>query len=350
MPLYHHNITNSQPIDSSPINPTSDNYKGWTMSTNSVRFDWSGRDAYCAFNDTGWGSDDGTDYWVKWTNGHPLVIRKYSLIPTYQGGAYGSTGWQLQGSNDNSNWTTIHSHTSEDPYSAEAIIEFSNSTPFLYHRLLITETKTHAFLENVKCYSGEQKYESTGFDELGVPVEYDSAIAAQCPVLSLASPVIRNKGEWTYISDYQYRDPKNQWEIYSQNSPEGSYTIFHAFAVESKKEVPRDDRYLSSSPRVVTWRNLKKKVLIKRYQIGTGGQSGYTSRCIRSFELQGSDNGSDWQTIDTRSDIFGQSAPERNTFVYFQIANTTPFYYHRLYATNVYGGDYYRVADILAFG
>lgn len=37
MPLYHHNITNSQPIDSSPINPTSDNYKGWTMSTNSVR-------------------------------------------------------------------------------------------------------------------------------------------------------------------------------------------------------------------------------------------------------------------------------------------------------------------------
>lgn len=83
MPLYHHNITNSQPIDSSPINPTSDNYKGWTMSTNSVRFDWSGRDAYCAFNDTGWGSDDGTDYWVKWTNGHPLVIRKYSLIPTY---------------------------------------------------------------------------------------------------------------------------------------------------------------------------------------------------------------------------------------------------------------------------
>ena len=66
------------------------------------------------------------------------VIQRYSILP--QGAFRWPTSWQFQGSNDGSNWTTLHTVTNEEyaTWTGRRYYSFSNATAYLHHRLYMT--------------------------------------------------------------------------------------------------------------------------------------------------------------------------------------------------------------------
>jgi len=109
---------------------------------------YAGSDVANAFdNDAGtyWNpaNNNATPQWIKVQFGTAKTIRKITLN-FFQSGDY---SWTLEGSNDNSAWTTIHSEA------VKAYVDgvvgsttFANATAYLYYRLTITATTAPAFL------------------------------------------------------------------------------------------------------------------------------------------------------------------------------------------------------------
>lgn len=75
----------------------------------------------------------------------------------------------------------------------------------------------------------------------------------------------------------------------------------------------------------LTWRNKNEKVLVQAYQVQTCRENVGTTAWV----LEGSNDGSDWKTIDTRA---GVPISLAYPIVYNCHSNLTSYYYHRLRA------------------
>jgi hypothetical protein len=76
--------------------------------------------------------------WVRYQFTSPKVINQYSILP--QGGYRWPVSWLFQSSNDGSNWTTLHTVSSESTagWAGRRYYQFSNSASYVYYRLHIT--------------------------------------------------------------------------------------------------------------------------------------------------------------------------------------------------------------------
>ena len=77
-------------------------------------------------------------------------------------------------------------------------------------------------------------------------------------------------------------------------------------------------------------KTIERITILPLYDIGYGGTS------IRNFLIQGSNNDSDWVTLETVVDAVNSASLQTYNFV-----NSTPYRYYRLYITSSYRGDTY---------
>ncbi|MDQ0721599.1 hypothetical protein QF049_002860 [Paenibacillus sp. W4I10] len=109
-----------------------------------------------AYNaNAGWRAFDGTDslwfegnsqysVWVSYQFLEPITIKGYALSKGNRGANWNPNGWRLEGSNDNTSWTILHSVSSITAASWNAeprkVYEFNNDVEYLYYRLFLITT------------------------------------------------------------------------------------------------------------------------------------------------------------------------------------------------------------------
>jgi hypothetical protein len=115
-----------------------------------------GYDAYYAFNGVktagyGWMSNNATSGWLKIDLGatNPKIITKY--VVTGQNSSYlnrNPYSWTFEGSNDDSNWTTLDTRTSEASWTnyESRTYSFSNSNSYRYYRMNISASVSDPYL------------------------------------------------------------------------------------------------------------------------------------------------------------------------------------------------------------
>jgi len=82
---------------------------------------------------------------------------------------------------------------------------------------------------------------------------------------------------------------------------------------------------------------------IRQYTITATDNAFDLPNTPKDWLFQGSNNGTDWTTLDSRSNEDGWSASETRTY---QFANSTAYLYYRIYVTANNGGDYVWIAEI----
>lgn len=122
----------------------------------------------------------------------------------------------------------------------------------------------------------------------------------------------------------------DEWEIIASSEYSANYKAFKAFNDVFSEEAS----YHSTEgyPHWLQWRNKIKKVLVKSYTIYPRyANSAAGNHNPLQWVLQGSDDGSEWTTLDT------QNISWPNTYAgkkIFNVSNETSYYYHRIYATS----------------
>lgn len=115
--------------------------------------------AYKAFDgvngiDGVWAANSTTG-WLKKDFGSPVVLSgKYSIIgwiTAYGGSTAAPKSWTLDGSNNDSDWTTLDTQTNYTSFAdgAYSTFSFTNTTAYRYYRINITANNTHASLVTV---------------------------------------------------------------------------------------------------------------------------------------------------------------------------------------------------------
>ena len=111
-----------------------------------------------------------------------------------------------------------------------------------------------------------------------------------------------------------------------------------------------------TTQQIIQWQNKIRKASISSYSMQVNGWVDVSNRerfpC--SWELQGSVNGNDWVTVDSRTDAFS-SVDELKTWQYYTFTCQNPGYYsyYRIYVTGVVNrneSNYVYIGQIKAYG
>lgn len=147
--------------------------------------------------------------------------------------------------------------------------------------------------------------------------------------------------EWVISADSEY------------GSEQASFIAFSGSDIEEYGWVSGDQMRL---PHWIQWQNKQKNVKITEYAMQVNGWVTLSNRerfpC--SWELQGSINGNDWVSVDSRTDAFS-SADELKTWEYYTFTCQNPGYYsfYRIYVTGVVDrneSEYVYIGQIKAYG
>lgn len=156
------------PVLSAPNDLTANNSNPeWLVDASQVI--GSGEEAWVAFNGSNGSSinrwmtaGDGTG-WIRWQSiGKKRLVRSYKIYATNETGWEGRSpnNWTLEGSDDGTNWTVIHTVTNGFGGSPASFQEASFTVPtgnssYYYHRLNITATYSGSYLSigQIKAWS-----------------------------------------------------------------------------------------------------------------------------------------------------------------------------------------------------
>jgi hypothetical protein len=117
-------------------------------------------DAYKAFDGsttTNWYADSNADEWLKYQFTTATQINFYSIYFSSSSTTIAPKDWTFEGSNDDTNWTTLDTVTNETSWSGETrYFVFSNSTNYTYYRINISANNgdaTFVGLGELKMYT-----------------------------------------------------------------------------------------------------------------------------------------------------------------------------------------------------
>ena len=152
-----------------------------TGGTPSAMTYFEGNEASKACDDnpnTSWKGNPVPQWWMYDFGGNPKIITGYSL---YSYG-YGPTGWSFQGSDDNSNWITLDSQTSQN-VSTKKYYYFINGTPYRYYRIYITTSTIYDFVYITEI---EMFNDIAVFSESTIKVEGNYSLKCSAALLNVA--------------------------------------------------------------------------------------------------------------------------------------------------------------------
>gem|GEM_PF-1517123 len=226
------------------------------------------------------------------------TVKKYALVSANDSSGRDPKNWMLQGSNDGSTWTTLDTQTGILFASRFEKKEFTiaNTTAYQMYRLNITANNGDSLT---------QLAELELYGEAGAPVD-------------------RATGGTVSAS--------------GENPP-----------YETKEKAfddALDSKWLILSP--TGWIQYRfgggSKYAIARYTVASGNDS--QGRDPKSWILRGSNNGTTWVTLDTRT---GEQFASRKLVKSYTFSNTTPYEFYRLEITQNNGDSLLQVGEIELF-
>lgn len=120
----------------------------------------------------------------------------------------------------------------------------------------------------------------------------------------------------------------DEWEISASSYYSDKYPPWEAFDGVKGSDVDCWTGSSSASSWWLQWQNKKKQVLVQRLRIQGTGSGDIAQQAIKSFVLQGSNDGSTWLDICTASGLTWSSVGYE--WKEFTFSNTKSYYYHRL--------------------
>ena len=227
--------------------------------------------------------------------------------------------WTFQGSNDNSDWTTLDSHANETNWVKGTAREFyfSNGTPYRYYRLHVTEFAVDGYLEMYQLeYFSRPMVTSTdhGIADVTEPGAEHLA-GSSSPYRGSVSHLFDNN--FTYVYD---PDAVNDHRILVQKR-NGPFNIVYDFGAGANTAVTAYRMYYRSA-----------------------GQN--ASRAPKAWTFSGSNDGSSWTTLDSHTDETNWKFPDVRTFIF---DNQTPYRYYRLQITDSNDNTYFELYQLEYF-
>lgn len=148
---------------------------------------------------------------------------------------------------------------------------------------------------------------------------YNPTAESQIEFTTPRNPTTDTNDEWIITASSNLNDSTHPYKAFTDSTAEG------------------DDWHSASQglPAWIQWRCTYKKVLVKSYFVRAPQRDGYTKLSPSAWKLQGSDDGETWTDIDSVTVEGGNS--RGNTVTRLNLDNTTSYWYHRLYITEVDG-------------
>lgn len=243
--------------------------------------------------------------WVKIQLATAAVVTNYTMLRRDDLPNRNPTAWTLEGSNDNSTWTTLDTRTGITwPTASEnKSFAFTNSTAYLYYRwtvtanggdtsfssiteITVTRDRSTSTKNWVRFTGGSMKIGRRGF------AWADASVSS-----TLNSGI---DGSWPHLLD------ANTGTYWTTNAvPTGTLTMTMVRARVATQYVIR-------------------------------GRDDILNRNPKNWTFEGSNNGSSWTTLDTQTNITW-SAGQTKTF---NFSNSTAYLYYRLVVTANNGDTY----------
>lgn len=247
-----------------------------------------------------------TSGWVQYQISTGYVVTRYDISSANDAAERDPYTWTFQGSNNGSTWTTLDTRSGEDfPNRFQTrSFSFSNSSSFTYYRLNMTNNSGSILqLSELAIY--------------GVPGSNTNTATPTTPQQNTATPTPTQPATLTDITNLggtvsaQYYDSPTNEEIDKliDNTTSTKYLTFHASGWV---------QYQIGTGYVVT-----------RYDISSANDA--AERDPYTWTFQGSNNGSTWATLDSRS---GEDFPNRFQTRSFSFSNVSSYTYYRLNMTN----------------
>ncbi|AUF82159.1 concanavalin A-like lectin/glucanase domain-containing protein [Tetraselmis virus 1] len=328
---------------------------GYTVSgaTYSERSTFSSLGADLCFNDTITPSyqsaDDGVitvanPQWITVNLVRPYVTTSYVLygILTANQNYDVPTDYQLQGSIDGVNWITLDSRTSNpppNPYGGSYTANLSTSPSY---------PKLELKVQNPGSYSSYRLWVTktqsrNNFSRLAEMqlIGYSGANSDPQPLIS---PIIGAgyELEGTVFTESSSFDATRGADKMFNNNLDQNNT--GRTFLTSTGGLPHWGQVQFPIAYVVT----SMKLWTPAYNVGTPSPP-------KSWELQGSNNGSDWDTLVTESNYSGNTpstaVPSENEYDEYYIINTAPYTYYRIYMTEYFdGSSTFQIAEMQLCG
>lgn len=132
------------------------------------------------------------------------------------------------------------------------------------------------------------------------------------------------------------------WIVSASNESYDGTTCYAWRAFNGTSNNKQDGWGSNTFPCYMIWQNLTQRVLIKKYQIrNRNDHLNYSSPY--TWKIEGSNNGTDWEEIDSQTNVTSWSQNELKTFTV--PTNNRGYFYHRIYVTE-HGSDGLLISEL----
>lgn len=159
---------------------------------------------------------------------------------------------------------------------------------------------------------------SDGFDELGCIIRTRSAGEAMEVSAPVGLTANDSDPDWVVAASAEYNNDSRASQSFSGGA-NVSWTHMNGFTGW------------------ISWRNLRRKVLVRKYSVSGGGASTANNGWVPSnWTLEGSDDGINWTVLESVANGFGATPTTASTVTRVVAGNYTRYYYHRLNISDTY--------------
>jgi len=233
-----------------------------------------------------------SDFWLQQQLTAPEPVNKYTLTSGNDAPSRDPNAWQLLGSNDGTNWTVLDekSNVTFSDRNQTREFDFDNDISYLYYRL------------NITGYNGDYNFQLSEWRLLVL-----ETLTAPEPVDYTVNATITVNNENT------------------SNPDETSASLIDG---------DTNSKYLAFDFESGLWmqQELPEAKIVVRYTLTSGDDA--PSRDPASWTISGSNDGENWDELDSRTD---QSFESRNKTKEFNFSNDTAYTYYKLTVLDIYG-------------
>jgi gliding motility-associated-like protein len=326
--------------------------------------------------------------WIQWQANTAAVAGIYTLTSGGDAPDRDPKNWTIQGSNNGTTWTVLDTRTNEvfDQRGLTRTFFFQNATAYTHYRLNITENNGGGLFQLAEWRilaavapqaptdlvalspSGSEvvlSWKDVSNSEAGFDVE--SSIDSTAFTLVETVPI--NATTFTHTglkvsTKYYYRvTAKNNFgkSAYTNTAdattlsfPEalvdltnngGDLTVQQDNTSNANENSPKfidnnaNTKFLVSSGNIWIQYISKDKAILTKYTLTSANDA--ADRDPKDWKLEGSNNGTNWTTLDTRANENFANRFQKNTYI---IANTLPFNYYKITITTK-GGSAFQAAE-----
>lgn len=239
-------------------------------------------------------------------SGNGKVVKKYTIYP--ENGQYTRfpSDWTFEGSNNGTDWDVLDTQagqTAADMNGEEYII--TNTTSYRYYRLNITDNNgsTYLSMSQISIY-----------DYQNVPV-----------YTGIMPTMTANDAPASYVvgANYAFYGAGAAWKIFNGVGGESGW--------------PSSG---TQSGIITMDLGAGNEKVVKRYWLCP--EISNLGRYPKDYTFEGSNNGTDWDTLDTKT---GETCAT-NAGEYYLVTNTTSYRYYRLNVTANTNGSYLSLSEI----